>query len=1174
MVNMQGEIFSKQGTPIQSFRLNSFFHVPSDNVSDPRVLFDQSSGRWFASIVTSRNANFNSGNVSIAVSTSNDPTGSWNIYVIPLSLSNRLPDQPVLGLSDDKLVVSVNTYDGGIVFLGAEYWVMNKSEMVAGAARIDTTSFGPDVSLASVHPVQSLSSTPTLYLVSTGTLDLGFNAPSLVKLISITGVPPATLSLQFYSLPISTINGPINGGVATNDFRVEDAAWFQGKLWLTTNSVCTPTGDTTGRACIRLTELDTTVPKVLQDFDFCTVGTNCYYGALRFDSQGSLALVYGFSTSNAFPSIAVTGQTVSDPVNTLRQPQTLVSGTATDTSGRYGDYFGASVDPVDQTLIWVNGEYHNNATGNCPGSGNCWSTFIGSMRVSANDFSISNTPTLASLTSGTAGTSTITLSVTSQNGFIGSVILAASVSPAGPAVSLNTTFVQINNPGSGAGVKLTITTSSSTLAGGYTVTMTGTTGSSIVAANIPLRVAGFGISTNPSALSIVGGASATSTVSLTNLYGFAGIVTLAASISAPGPTASLNPTSISLNLGQQGTSTLTISTSTSITTGMYQVTVTGTSGSQSHSAAAVFFVTPVTISVNNVQSFTGYNIKTVEALSVDAPSTTLTLSGTASIVATNSTTNAVVFSNNYTITRFPIVSGNVYISALIFNITASPYPISSETFTWFSPNSPPSSSLQVFPERNPDINENGIVDQADYNTVAAIAGCRVGMSCYNPRADINANGVIDINDVSIVGAAVGFPNIVPNFAITPSQSSVTIAPSSQFGVGLSLASLDGFAGTVNLAASVTPAGLTASFSSSSVTLAKGGTGTATLTVSSPNLSFYNVNVTATSGVVSRSVVIPVHVVFFTINPFPQSISVIPGQTGMLQRTVSSVFDFQGTVNVTATISVGPQGNRPTIFFSPATVFVPFENGTITTMIVQTTTNTVGGGYFVTITGTSGLITNSQVVVEVDIENFALAAIPNQVTFRAGSQGSSLINVTQYNFFINTVNLAVSSSPAGISCSLNATSVSLSFSTPFGKSLLTCSSTTGNVYTVTVIGTASFTGLTHSVTATFTVQDFGLSASPTTLSIPKGSSGHSTITLSSINSWSGTVALSATISPIVSKGPTVSLSTTSITLTAGGQGTSTLTVFTINGTPKGTYTVTVTATSGSVVHTFTITVTVS
>src|SRR5207247_2142984 len=162
----------------------------------------------------------------------------------------------------------------------------------------------------------------------------------------------------------------------------------------------------------------------------------------------------------------------------------------------------------------------------------------------------------------------------------------------------------------------------------------------------------------------------------------------------------------------------------------------------------------------------------------------------------------------------------------------------------------------------------------------------------------------------------------------------------------------------------------------------------------------------------------------------------------------------------------------------------------------------------------------------------------------------------------TVHLSVAS-PAGISCSLNATSVTISYSASYGKSLLTCSSSIGGVYAVTVTGNYTFTGLTHSVTTTFTVQDFGLSASPFTLSIPRGSSRQSTITVSSINGWSGTATLSATISPIVSKGPTVSLNPTSITLTAGGHGTSMLTVSTGNSTPRGTYTVTVTATSGSV-----------
>ncbi len=69
-------------------------------------------------------------------------------------------------------------------------------------------------------------------------------------------------------------------------------------------------------------------------------------------------LVYGFSNSTIYPSLAVTGQLTSDPLDSLGQPLTIKLGSANDTSGRYGDYFGAGVDPFDPGTVWVAGEYH------------------------------------------------------------------------------------------------------------------------------------------------------------------------------------------------------------------------------------------------------------------------------------------------------------------------------------------------------------------------------------------------------------------------------------------------------------------------------------------------------------------------------------------------------------------------------------------------------------------------------------------------------------------------------------------------------------------------------------------------------------------------------------------------------------------------------------------------
>src|SRR2546429_567271 len=50
--------------------------------------------------------------------------------------------------------------------LGGELWIVNKAQLVAGAVNVDSTTYGPDRSLESLAPVQSLSATATEYVVS------------------------------------------------------------------------------------------------------------------------------------------------------------------------------------------------------------------------------------------------------------------------------------------------------------------------------------------------------------------------------------------------------------------------------------------------------------------------------------------------------------------------------------------------------------------------------------------------------------------------------------------------------------------------------------------------------------------------------------------------------------------------------------------------------------------------------------------------------------------------------------------------------------------------------------------------------------------------------------------------------------------------------------------------
>jgi len=123
------------------------------------------------------------------------------------------------------------------------------------------------------------------------------------------------------------------------------------------------------------------------------------------------------------------------------------------------------------------------------------------------------------------------------------------------------------------------------------------------------------------------------------------------------------------------------------------------------------------------------------------------------------------------------------------------------------------------------------------------------------------------------------------------------------------------------------------------------------------------------------------------------------------------------------------------------------------------------------------------------------------------------------------------------------------------------------YTVTVTGKSG--SLTHQVNVTVTVispptGDFAIDVHPDSVMIHAGLSQNVTIVLKS-SGFAGTVTLSLTISPTLTNGPTVALSTTTITLKPNSAGTATLTISTTAKTPNRDFTITVTATAGSLSH---------
>ncbi len=218
-------------------------------------------------------------------------------------------------------------------------------------------------------------------------------------------------------------------------------------------------------------------------------------------------------------------------------------------------------------------------------------------------------------------------------------------------------------------------------------------------------------------------------------------------------------------------------------------------------------------------------------------------------------------------------------------------------------------------------------------------------------------------------------------------------------------------------------------------------------------------------------------------------------------------------------------------------------------------------------------------------DFYLSANPNSLSLLASLTGSSAITVNTFNLFSGNITFStmVSAASSTVGPSPTATMTPSSVVVPSGGiansnlSVTTAASSLGN-YTVLVSGTNGT--VTRTVSVSLNIGDFSVAASPASLSISIGSSGTSTVTLTSMNGFSGGVGLSAQVTPISltaglsPSNPSASLAPSTVNLQPRSTGSSTLTVSASLLTTPGTYTVTITATSGTVSHTTQVTVTVT
>ena len=410
--------------------------------------------------------------------------------------------------------------------------------------------------------------------------------------------------------------------------------------------------------------------------------------------------------------------------------------------------------------------------------------------VPGTGFSLASSVSSLSVTQGTSGTDTI--AVTDLGGFTGTVSFTVSGLPSGVSAAFSPTSTTTSSV-------LTLTVGSSTTAGAYTVTVTGTSGNTTAPTSFTLNVVAatgtgtFTLKPSATSLSIAQGGSGTDTITVADVSPFTGSVAFAVSGLPSGVSAAFSPTSSTTS------SVLTLTVGSSVAAGNYAITVTGTSGS----------LTPVTTTFTLTVTSTGTGGFT---LSPSATSCSMLQSASCTVTIT--------------VADISPFTGSVAFAAsgLPTGMTASFSPASSTTST----------------------------------VITLAAGSSTPAGTYSITITGTSGTLTPVTiTISVTVTTTG----TGGFTLSPSATALSIAQSASGTDTISVKDVSPFTGSVSFTVSGLPSGVTASFSptssatSSVLTLTAGSSavaGTSTITVTgtsgslTPVTTSFTLTVTGTS----------------------------------------------------------------------------------------------------------------------------------------------------------------------------------------------------------------------------------------------------------------------------------------------------------------------------------------
>src|SRR2546425_10468223 len=255
-------------------------------------------------------------------------------------------------------------------------------------------------------------------------------------------------------------------------------------------------------------------------------------------------------------------------------------------------------------------------------------------------------------------------------------------------------------------------------------------------------------------------------------------------------------------------------------------------------------------------------------------------------------------------------------------------------------------------------------------TISSISPTSVDLTNTSPTASavLQVSGAFAGNVtlmVTGVSGAISFSTqvavSVQDFSISTTKPSLTLNFNASDTSPINLISLNNFAGTVTLAPTVSPSGLTFSLSPLSIPIPSKGSGSATLSVTGSAPGNYTVTVSATSGPTSHALVVKVRVLGdFTLSSTKTALTLSPGSTdSSIVITVVGSGKYSGTINLSTSVSP----SSPTISLAPPSLMLKARQSADGTnsSILTINAGMVSGTYPINVTATSGLLSHSIII---------------------------------------------------------------------------------------------------------------------------------------------------------------------------------------------------------------------